>query len=311
MIEAVAVVLAAGQGKRMHSRLVKVLHPLRGIPLVCHVLAAVAGAGVSRILVVVGVQADQVRGGIDSWGAVRDVKVEYVLQGSPLGTAHAVMVTRPLLEGYRGDILVLNGDTPLIRPDDLRQLVRARREAGAAAAFLTTSPPDPAGYGRVMRDERGNVTAIVEDSDCTPQQREVREVNAGVYCFWAPGLWPVLEQVNRGNAQGEYYLPDVVSGFLAKGEQVVGLPVAWEVGLGINDRCQLAEVDGILRFRFLAALMQAGVTVRDPASAFLSEGVRLGKDVIIEAGTVVEGAVCAAPGARLGPFTLVRQTGEG
>lgn len=298
-------VLAAGQGKRMKSSLVKVLHPLRGRPLVAHVLEAVRGAGASRIVVVVGVQAALVR------QRLAGEHVEFVEQGEPLGTAHAVLVARPALEGFRGDVLVVCGDTPLLDPADLRRLVRVRRETGAALALLTARAPDPTGYGRIVRDDRGRVRGIVEEADASPAQRRLDEINAGVYCFAAPRLWAVLEKVGRDNAQGEYYLTDAVGVLTAAGEEVVGVPAPWETVAGVSNRADLARLEAVLRHRCLDRLMREGVAVLDPASAFLGEGVRAEPDTVIEPGVVVEGRVGLRRGARVGPFTVLRESKDG
>lgn len=308
----VAVVLAAGEGKRMKSSLVKVLHPLRGRPLVQHVLDAVRGAGASRVIVVVGVQAGLVearlRAELEPCGVSTAPKeVEFVHQERPLGTAHAVLVTRPLLEEHRGDVLVVYGDTPLLDPGDLRVLVETRRRAGAALAFLTTYLADPTGYGRVIRDGTGRVAGIVEEADCTLEQRRVNEVNAGVYCFAAPRLWGALEQVGQGNAQGEFYLTDAVKVLLSEGEAVVAVPVRPERMVGINDRLELARVELTLRRAHLEGIMRQGVTVVDPASAFLDDRVEAEPDVVIGPGTVVEGQVRIRKGASLGPLAIIRQ----
>lgn len=300
----VAVVLAAGQGKRMKSGLVKVLHPLRGRPLLQHVLGAVREAGARRVVVVVGVQEDLIRQRIGP-------DVEYVRQGQPLGTAHAVLVTEPLLGNEKADLLVVYGDTPLLDAADLRELAQTRRREGAAAAFLTAFPPDPTGYGRVLRSPDGAVRRIVEEVDCAPAERLVREVNAGVYCFWGPALWPVLKEVGQANAQGERYLPDVVEALLRRGEKVVTRETSWERVVGINDRGQLARVEGKLRRQRLEEFMTQGVTVRAPEAAYVDDGCELEKDTVLEPGVVLEGEVRVRSRARIGPFTVLRQTGLG
>lgn len=297
----VAVVLAAGEGKRMRSSLVKVLHPLRGRPLIEHVLEAVQRAGASRVIVVVGVQAELVQ------GRLRDRPVEFVRQERPLGTAHAVLTARSALEGYAGDVLVVYGDTPLLHPGDLRELVRVRRASGVPAAFLTARPPDPTGYGRVIRDGTGRVVGIVEEADCTEQQRQVNEVNAGVYCFAVPRLWALLERVGRANAQGEFYLTDVVGALLNEGEEVATICVPWERVVGINDRAELARVESALRHAFLEDLMRSGVTVVDPASAYLADRVTADGDAVIGPQVVVEGDVRLRKGAAVGPMAVIRQ----
>lgn len=301
----VAVVLAAGQGKRMKSALVKVLHPLRGRPLVQHVLDAVRGAGASRVIVVVGVQAERVRQALEAEG------VEFAHQDRPLGTAHAVLTARPLLEGYRGDVLVVYGDTPLLSAADLRSLVETRRAAGAALAFLTTRLPDPTGYGRVIRDASGRVVDIVEEADCTPSQRAIDEVNAGVYCFAAPGLWSALEQVGRGNAQGEFYLTDAVKIMAGRGDGVVTVSAPRERTEGVSNRADLARLESALRLSRLEVLMRQGVAVVDPASAYVGERVEAEGDAVIGPATVVDGLVRVRKGATVGPLAVIKQRDRG
>ncbi|HHY94688.1 MAG TPA: NTP transferase domain-containing protein [Firmicutes bacterium] len=302
----VGLVLAAGQGKRMKSDLVKVLHPLRGRPLVTHVVDALEQAGVQRLIVVVGVQADLVRERLAA-SVQAEVPLEFVVQEQPLGTGHAVLAAEALLAGQSGDLLVVCGDTPLLTAADLLALVEVRRREKAVASFLTTFPPDPTGYGRVVRDEAGAVTRVVEESDCNSCERQIGEVNAGTYCFSLPRLWQVLHRVGRGNAQGEYYLTDAIAGLLHEGDRVVTLEVPWERVVGINDRAQLVAVEEGLRRRLLVEMMREGVTVMDPASVFVGEQVRAERDVVLEAGSVLEGEIHLAAGCRVGPFTLLRQ----
>jgi len=236
-----AIVLAAGLGKRMRSDLPKVLHPARGRPLVAHVLDAVRAAGIERVVVVVGHQAERVR------AALSAPVLEWALQRPQLGTGHAVQQTRELFAGYAGDVLVLCGDTPLLRPGTLRELIDTHRTTRAAATVLTATLADPTGYGRVLRGADGEVLRIVEERDASPSQKAVREINSGLYVFAAPDLFAALAQVRADNAQGEYYLTDTLAILRRAGKRVSAwcCPDAREV-LGVNDPQQLLEVEAIL-----------------------------------------------------------------
>jgi bifunctional UDP-N-acetylglucosamine pyrophosphorylase/glucosamine-1-phosphate N-acetyltransferase len=209
-----AVVLAAGKGTRMKSDLAKVLHPLGAKPLLRHVLEALAPLEPARTVVVVGHQADDVAAISTGPG------VTTALQAEQLGTGHAVDMARPELEGREGVTLVLCGDVPLLRTSTIRDLVETTRAKNAAATVLTAVAEDPTGYGRIVRDDDGQVRAIVEHKDATDEQRKIREYNTGTWCFDNARLWSVLSRLDRDNAQGEYYLTDVVELFVGEGEVV-------------------------------------------------------------------------------------------
>ncbi len=213
MSDLVTVILAAGKGTRMKSVLPKVLHQAAGKPMVQHVIDAARLAGASRNIVVVGFGAELVR------SALRG-KVEIVVQAEQLGTGHAVRMAEPLLKAEHGTVMVLCGDTPLLTGALLSRLYEAHKKAGAKATVLTAIMPDATGYGRVIRSATGAVEKIVEDKDATDEERKVREVNSGIYCFAADALFSALAEVNCDNAQGEYYLPDVLSILREKGEKL-------------------------------------------------------------------------------------------
>jgi bifunctional UDP-N-acetylglucosamine pyrophosphorylase/glucosamine-1-phosphate N-acetyltransferase len=233
-----ALVLAAGQGTRMKSDMAKVLHEMSGAPLLAHVLDALVELGVGRTLVVIGHQAERVR------AAFPDADVEWVLQSEQRGTGHAVMVAGPALQDFQGTLLVVYGDTPLLRAGTLDQLLALHRERGAAVTVLSTRVPDPSGYGRIVRDGDGRVLGIVEDRDASPEQRAIDEINSGVCAFEYPALERVLAQLTAHNAQGEYYLTDTIRLLLD-----ARLPVeAWCAPdhrelLGINTLDQLQDAE--------------------------------------------------------------------
>lgn len=290
-----AVVLAAGKGTRMKSKLPKVLHRLCGSPMLTCVLDAVAAAGVAETVVVAGYGADLV---------AREVagRARVALQAEQLGTAHALMQAGPLFKDFAGDLLVLCGDTPLIEAATLSRLAEQHRAAGAAATVLTARMDDPTGYGRVIRDSRGNVAKIVEQKDASPEERQVNEVNTGIYCFQAAGLFDALAKITPANAQGEYYLTDIIEMYVREG-LLVGAASAGDPAevTGINDRVQLAGVERILRRRVLEELMRSGVTVVDPSSTFVDRGVRVGQDTVIHPFTLIEGNTSIGSDCSIGP----------
>jgi bifunctional UDP-N-acetylglucosamine pyrophosphorylase/glucosamine-1-phosphate N-acetyltransferase len=236
-----AVILAAGEGKRMKSGLAKVLHTIRGTPMIRHVVSAVRGVSPDRIVAVVGHQAEAVMRELEGEG------IEFALQRERLGTGHAVMQTRPLLGQFDGTLIVLTGDTPLLTRETLRSLVEYHRGRGASATVLSAVLDDAAGYGRIVRDQAGDLLRIVEHKDATEQELLIREINSGIFCFEREALYPALERVDRRNVQGEYYLTDVME-ILRRGGQrtaVHGCPRPGEV-IGVNDLDQLAQAERIL-----------------------------------------------------------------
>jgi bifunctional UDP-N-acetylglucosamine pyrophosphorylase/glucosamine-1-phosphate N-acetyltransferase len=274
------VILAAGEGKRMRSRRPKVLHRLCGRPLIGYVLR-IARTLSDRIVLVVPPDADEV---IEAAGP----GIRAVVQGERLGTGHAVLQARP--EAEDGTILVLPGDMPLLTAETIERLVTHHATTGAAATILTANVDAPQGYGRVLR-QRGRVTRIVEERDATDDQRRVTEINTAVYCFQARRLWPSLDTVRSDNDQGEYYLTDVIGALSRAGARVEAVAVPDPVeAQGVNDRRQLAAVAAVQRRRILDALMEAGVTLLDPASTFIEDTVSIGSDTVVYPNVVIEGA---------------------
>ncbi len=290
-----AVVLAAGKGTRMKSRRPKVLHRVAGRPMLEHVLKAAGEAGVDRLIVVAGYGFEAVA------DAVKD-RAEVVCQAEQLGTAHAVLQTRDMLGGFEGDILVLCGDTPLLTGRTLSELVAHHRSAGAAATVLTAHPDDPFGYGRVLRDEAGMVRRIVEQKDGSPEELAVCEINTGVYCFSRERFFESLTEIKPHNRQGEFYLTDIVELYVAANRPVA----AYELGdfhevLGVNDRYQLAQAERIMRDRVTRRLMAEGVTIVDPATTFIDDGVTVGMDTVIQPFTFLEGSTVVGEDCVIGP----------
>jgi bifunctional UDP-N-acetylglucosamine pyrophosphorylase / glucosamine-1-phosphate N-acetyltransferase len=277
------VVLAAGKGTRMKSDLPKVLHRIAGIPLIEHVLRLAASLNPASVSIIVGHQAHLVRELVGERPGLR-----FAVQEPQLGTGHALLQAEPLVGG-RGTAVLLSGDVPLLRADTVAALVRWHEQQRAAATVLTAEVDAPDGYGRIVRDG-GRIAAIVEHKDATPAQREIREINSGIYAFDLSGLFDSLREVGSANAQGEYYLPDLVKIYTARGQVVETSTVAdaREI-LGVNSRKELAELADILKTRTTDAWMEAGVTIVDPATAFIGPDVVIGADTVLHPGVYLEG----------------------
>ena len=296
----VVAILAAGKGTRMKSNLPKVLHSLGGKSLVERVIESAEPLSPSRRLVIVGYQSTEVKTAMDSIDGV-----EFVEQAVQLGTGHAIQQLLPCLEGYTGDLLILNGDVPLLRTETLKNFLQIHQENQNSCTILTAQLANPQGYGRVFRNSEGIVQKIVEDKDCTPTQRENNRVNAGIYCFSWPDLAKILPNLQANNAQKEYYLTDAVT--------QVGKVMAIDVKddqeiLGINDRLQLATANDILQRRIKEKWLLAGVTLIDPASITIDETVELQPDVIIEPQTHLRGKTVIQAGSRIGPGSLIENS---
>lgn len=289
-------ILAAGKGTRMKSDLPKVLHPLGHKSLVQRVLEATAVLRPDRRFVIVGYQGDRVR------DALQDLEVEFVEQQQQLGTGHAAQQLLPHLKDYEGDIIILNGDAPLILPKTLQALLETHHSHGNAATVLTAQLPDPKGYGRVFCDAQGYLTEIIEDRDCTPEQRQNARVNSGSYCFRWKNLAQVLPQLTTANAQQEYYLTDVIRLM----QPVMAMDAAdYHEIQGINDRRQLADSYQILQERIKTHWLMQGVTIVDPASVTIDDTVILQPNVTIEPQTHLRGKTTIATGSVIGPGSLV------
>ncbi len=293
-----AIILAAGQGKRMRSRLPKVLHPIAGRPLLVQVIRLALARRCAPI-VVVAPNDEAVRSAVRA--AFPDAPLRFAVQPRRLGTADATRAGLAAIPGHRGRVLVLYGDVPLLRPASLARLERA---AGRASLALLTAEVDaPFGYGRILR-QHGHVTGVVEEKDATPAQRALREINVGVYLCDAALLRRAVGRVRRNNRQREAYLTDVV-GLAARGGGAVAVAADPTEVVGVNSRAELARAEAILQRRLAAVHQARGVTLRDPGSTFLSLDARLGRDVVLGPGVQLEGAVRIAAGARIdGPTVL-------
>jgi len=292
-----AVILAAGKGTRMKSSTAKVLHQLSGRPLAWFSVRAALEAGASPVVVVVGHQAEAVEAALRA--SLPGAPLRFAVQAEQRGTAHAVLAARPALRGVTGPIAILSGDTPLLSAATLKRVVRARASGKSPLAFATMTLADPRGYGRVLRDEAGRPAGIVEEKDATPEQRAIGEVNAGLYCGDADFLWRALARVGSRNAQGEFYLTDLVA-LAAKRTPAVGVQVDPLEASGVNDLEELARSGKVLQQRRASLLMRSGVTIEDPARFLCDEGVEIAPDVIIEPDVRLRGATRIGAGCRIG-----------
>ncbi len=297
-------ILAAGRGTRMKSDLPKVCHTLGSLSLVERVLKSCLSLAPSRLLVIVGYQSERVKQSLAAYS-----NVEFVEQTEQLGTGHAVQQLLPHLDGFTDDLLILNGDVPLLRSSTIKQLLETHQAHQNAATLLTAHLPNPQGYGRVFCDDQNLLNQIVEDRDCTPDQKQNCRINAGIYCFNWPQLAQALPKLEANNDQQEYYLTDVVN-FL---EPVMAVDVAdYQEISGINDRKQLAHAYEILQSRVKDAWMERGVTLVNPASITIDDTVELQPDVTIEPQTHLRGKTHIGSGSRIGPGSLIEnsQLGE-
>ncbi|MEB3215428.1 MAG: bifunctional UDP-N-acetylglucosamine diphosphorylase/glucosamine-1-phosphate N-acetyltransferase GlmU [Nostocales cyanobacterium 94392] len=296
----VVAILAAGRGTRMKSNLPKVLHSVGGKSLVERVIQSVEPLQPERRIVIIGYQSEQVKAALQP---ISDL--EFVEQTVQLGTGHAIQQLLPHLEGYNGDLLILNGDVPLLRGETLKNFLQIHRENQNAATVLTAKLPNPQGYGRVFCDDNNVLQQIVEDKDCTAAQKENQRINAGVYCFRWANLAKILPHLQANNAQKEYYLTDAVTQVAPV--MAVDVEDYQEIG-GINDRLQLSAAYDILQTRIKEKWMKAGVTLIDSASITIDETVELEPDVIIEPQTHLRGNTVIKTGSHIGPGSLIENS---
>jgi len=294
------IILAAGQATRMKSGLNKVLHPLGGKPIVQHVIDSVLDLS-SRIIVVVGYQGDQVE------SRLSNSEIYFVKQKEQLGTGHAVLQVGEYISEDQGSVLILCGDVPLLSTETIKKLITARESNQAGAALLTAILDKPRGYGRIIRDEeKSQIAKIVEERDATPVEREIKEINSGVYCFDSRLLKQSLSSLNNDNYQGEYYLTDVISYLHNMDEKIIPVVVEdQEEVLGINDRIDLARAERIVRRRINQRLMKNGVTIIDPETTYIDEEVTILPDTVIYPFTFIEGKTKIGSNTFIGPYCRI------
>jgi bifunctional UDP-N-acetylglucosamine pyrophosphorylase/glucosamine-1-phosphate N-acetyltransferase len=283
----------------MRSAHAKVLHRLGGRPLISYPLAALRSAGADPIVVVVGHQADAVRAACAPYGA------RFAVQTEQQGTGHATKMARAALQDFSGDLLLVYGDLPCLRPESFRRLIEAHQRARAAVSLLTETIDDPTGFGRIVRDDRGRVTGIVEDRDCTAAQRAIREINVGVYCVDADFLFRALERLKPTNAQAELYLTDIVGLAHAQGARIADAAGTGGEGAQITCRADLAVREKTLREEINTRLMAAGVTLEDPATAYIGPDVRIGRDTTIGPNVILRGTTRIGQQCRLDGSALI------
>ncbi len=298
-----AVVLAAGIGKRMKSRVPKMLHPVLGRPMLSYVIDAVRGTSAGKIVVVTGHGRGDVKESLGQAGVI------FAEQKTQLGTGHAADCARGELAGFKGNILILNGDFPLITSKSLNNLVKKHADGRADVSFLTADIADPSGYGRVLRNVNGEVEKIIEDKDASPVEKKITEINSGTYCVKSGFLWEALKGIGSGNRQKEYYLTDIIEIAKKSSRKVLGVKSrdGSEV-LGINDRVQLSEVEALLRKRINDSLMRSGVTMVDPGTTFVSPDATIGADTVIYPNTYIYGNTVVGRGASLGPGVWIEDS---
>ncbi|WP_246946025.1 bifunctional UDP-N-acetylglucosamine diphosphorylase/glucosamine-1-phosphate N-acetyltransferase GlmU [Bacillus pinisoli] len=300
MTKRYAVVLAAGQGTRMKSKLYKVLHPVCGKPMVEHVIDEVSSLQLHKIVTIIGHGAELVKSTLGE-------RSEYALQEQQLGTAHAVMQASTQLKEEKGTTLVICGDTPLITSQTMEELLKHHEETNAKATILTAHAEDPTGYGRIIRQSNGDVKRIVEHKDATEEERKVQEINTGTYCFDNEALFQALSQVSNDNVQGEYYLPDVIEILKNAGETVSAYQTErFEETLGVNDRVALSQAEKIMRERINKKHMVNGVSIIDPSNTYISAEAVIGPDSIIYPGTTLTGNTAIGNDCIIGPNTEIK-----
>ena len=296
-----AIVLAAGKGTRMKSKKSKLVQKIYGKEVVRRAVENAKKAGVGEIVAVVGYMKEEVM-------AVLGDKVKYAVQDEMLGTGHAVLQAKEYLKGKKGKVLVLNGDVPLIRPETLNKLLEKSIENKEYATLLTAIYDNPKGYGRIVRDEGGNIAAIVEEKDTTDDQKEIKEINAGIYCFDIEELLAALENLSPDNAQGEYYLTDVIEIMNKKGLKTGAVVVEDNTEiLGINDRIQLEMLTKVLQMRINTEYMRKGVTIEDINTTYIYDDVEIGMDTVIHPNTTIKSDVKIGEDCEIGPNAYIRE----
>lgn len=283
MTERYGIILAAGKGTRMKSKLYKVLHPVCGKPMVEHIINRVEETKPKEIITIVGHGAEMVKEQLGD-------RSEYALQAEQLGTGHAVMQAAQFLEGKKGTTLVISGDTPLLTTETLNNLFEYHQGKNASATILTAQAPNPTGYGRIIRDHVGIVEKIVEQKDASPEEVRVKEINTGTYCFDNELLFDALSKLNTDNAQGEYYLTDIIEILKSEGKIVAAYQTEdFDESLGVNDRVALAQANRIMRNRINHQHMLNGVSFINPEATYIDAGVKIGAETVIEPGVYLKG----------------------
>lgn len=302
MSEKYAIILAAGQGTRMKSKVNKVLQPVCGKAMLAHVVERIRQAGFAEPIAVIRDKPDQLR------EYVKD-PIHFVTQKEQKGTAHAVMMAEPLLAGKPGVTFVVCGDTPCITVETYKRILQMHEEHQAVATILTSYVKDPTGYGRIIRNEDGYVARIVEHKDATEEERTINEINTATYCFNNEKLFEALKQVDNKNAQGEYYLTDVIEIFQRAGDLIVACPAENEDEIiGVNDRVALAKAQEIMQRQINHSHMMNGVSMINPATTYIGPDVKIGRDTVLYPNTYLDGETVVGEDCVIGPDTQLRDT---
>jgi bifunctional UDP-N-acetylglucosamine pyrophosphorylase/glucosamine-1-phosphate N-acetyltransferase len=293
------IILAAGKGTRMKSKLYKVLHEVAGKPMVDHVLTQVEQVHPDTVVTVVGHGAEAVEAELGD-------RTQFAVQEEQLGTGHAVLQAEPILGDKEGMTLIANGDTPLLTAATFEKLFAYHRDKGAKATILTAKAPDPTGYGRIVRGELGTVQKIVEQKDATPEEAKIDEINTGVFCFDNQALFSALHETTNNNAQGEYYLTDVIEILKRRGDVIAAYKMSnFDESQGVNDRVALASATKVMRKRINENHIRNGVTIIDPENTYIDVDVKIGNDTIIEPGVYLKGKTVIGSDCVIGSNSVI------
>ena len=299
--DVMAIILAAGKGTRMKSKKSKLVQKIYGKEIVKRAVENARKAGVHNVVAVVGYMKEEVM-------AVLGDTVQYAMQEEMLGTGHAVMQAAKYLKGKKGKVLVLNGDVPILRPETINRLINKSIENKECATLLTAIYDNPTGYGRIVRDEGGNIEGIVEEKDTTEEQKDIKEINAGIYCFDIEALLDALKDIKPNNAQGEYYITDVIEIMNSKGLKTGAVIVEDNTEiLGVNDRIQLELLTKVLQMRINTEHMKKGVTIEDINTTYIYDDVEIGMDTVIHPNTTIKSDVTIGEDCEIGPNAYIRE----
>lgn len=295
-------ILAAGKGKRMKSEIPKVLHEICGQPIIYYILSEVSKLNPGNVYIIIGHGRDLVK----SYLRENFPEVNIVVQDRQLGTAHAIQMVKAAGGRFGNEMLVLSGDSPLITSETLLKLIDARSSSKSPVSVLTSTVKDPSGYGRVVKDGKGNILKIIEEADAGPGEKKINEVNSSAYCFETGALFENIDKINTKNKQEEYYLTDIIGMFIEKGHKVSCLLTDDHLeAMGINDRFQLSLAEKVIQHRISKRLMEGGVTIKNPGTTYIEEMVTIGSDTIIEPSSILKGKTKIGKGSLIGPFSQI------